>query len=433
MLSFGSLGPDVTRLQLALKAAGCDPGGADGVFGPGTRAAVTAFQRANRLPADGVVGPQTDGVLARYHRDAFDPATGPSTRPGTQQGGRYADLDEAVRGQGAIVQRGDGGPGVGQLQDRLTKLGYGVARTSEFGPQTESLVKKFQADHQVQQTGKVGPTTLDALEKAELGQPLDAAVANGRVLGRDSQGKAVQELQARLASLGYPLDADGLFGPGTEAAVKRFQADHKVAQTGQVGKTTLGALRGANGTPTTPTPGAASGQRSLGAPVLCQYDSGSYPGGYCAITALRMTLRLEGKHDPGADAVALQGSHPYSPGSGSSGSLLAARARELGLPGARYTTNGSLDDVKRELARGHAVPIGGEGRFVGTLADGSGRVWDHSYNGSGHWMAAVGYDEARRSFIVNDPDRGARMYVKEADFARFFAPDGPRSAWMITY
>jgi hypothetical protein len=79
------------------------------------------------------------------------------------------------------------------------------------------------------------------------------------------------------------------------------------------------------------------------------------------------------------------------------------------------------------------VPIGGEGRFVGTYADGSGRVWDHSYRGGGHWMTAVGYDEARKSFVVNDPDRGARMYVKESDFARFFTPDGPGSAWMITY
>jgi hypothetical protein len=243
---------------------------------------------------------------------------------------------------------------------------------------------------------------------------------------------AIEQLQERLTRLGHRTEVSGSYDEATEAAVKQFQNDHQIAQTGKVGRTTYDAMqRALAGTGGTTAPG--NGGRALATPVLCQHDSGSYPGGYCATTALRMALRLEGVPDPGADAVALGGAHPYTPGAGSSGSLLAARARELGLADARYTTSGSLDDVKRELARGHAVPIGGEGRFVGTYADGSGRVWDHAYVNGGHWMAAVGYDAANRRFVVNDPDRGARMYVNEADFARFFTPDGPGTAWMISY
>ena len=41
-----------------------------------------------------------------------------------------------------------------------------------------------------------------------------------------------------------------------------------------------------------------------------------------------------GLADPGADAVALRGARPYIPGSGSDPTLLARRARELGLSGA---------------------------------------------------------------------------------------------------
>lgn len=59
----GSQGDPVRRLQERLKELGHDPKGADGVFGPNTEAAVKAFQAANGLGVDGVVGPQTWGKL----------------------------------------------------------------------------------------------------------------------------------------------------------------------------------------------------------------------------------------------------------------------------------------------------------------------------------------------------------------------------------
>lgn len=63
LLQLNSSGPDVTALQQALKVAGFSPGAIDGLFGPGTEAAVLAFQRSEDLAADGVVGPNTATAL----------------------------------------------------------------------------------------------------------------------------------------------------------------------------------------------------------------------------------------------------------------------------------------------------------------------------------------------------------------------------------
>ena len=62
-LKQGSSGPDVTELQQKLKDLGFDPNGVDGSFGPGTKAAVTAFQQSQGLQADGIAGPATLAAL----------------------------------------------------------------------------------------------------------------------------------------------------------------------------------------------------------------------------------------------------------------------------------------------------------------------------------------------------------------------------------
>jgi LAS superfamily LD-carboxypeptidase LdcB len=58
-VQMGSRGAAVVTLQQKLKAAGFNPGAADGVFGNQTLSAVKAFQQSRGLSADGVVGPKT--------------------------------------------------------------------------------------------------------------------------------------------------------------------------------------------------------------------------------------------------------------------------------------------------------------------------------------------------------------------------------------
>ena len=66
-----SSGPLVVILQTALTQLQFDPGLIDGVFGEGTgEGAVIQFQQANTLDVDGIVGPQTWGVLCQLATSA---------------------------------------------------------------------------------------------------------------------------------------------------------------------------------------------------------------------------------------------------------------------------------------------------------------------------------------------------------------------------
>jgi Caspase domain/Putative peptidoglycan binding domain len=75
----GDSGEDVRQLQELLRAAGYDPGPADGKFGPSTHAAVVAFQRSQGLEPDGAVGPLTRAALAQAAMDAETPPGGGRT------------------------------------------------------------------------------------------------------------------------------------------------------------------------------------------------------------------------------------------------------------------------------------------------------------------------------------------------------------------
>ena len=67
VLRFGSTGPAVQLLQLALDRAGFGPLAADGVFGPLTREALRRFQGAEGLDPDGVAGRRSHAALRPWY------------------------------------------------------------------------------------------------------------------------------------------------------------------------------------------------------------------------------------------------------------------------------------------------------------------------------------------------------------------------------
>jgi hypothetical protein len=66
---------------------------------------------------------------------------------------------------------------------------------------------------------------------------------NGRAhLSLGARGAAVEALQRQLRRLGYPLIADGDFGPATEAALIDFQSTAGIEADGVFGMTTMEAM-----------------------------------------------------------------------------------------------------------------------------------------------------------------------------------------------
>lgn len=141
-----------------------------------------------------------------------------------------------------IVKRGDNGIAVEDVQRRLNKIGYlkGSDVDCIYGEKTASAVKKFCEDNNIEPND-------DVTEKI-WAQLVDATFTLGdRNLYLSMpyfHGSDVLQLQKALGSLGFQLDHyDGIFGPTTERALRRFQINMCLPNDGIAGSQTFMALK----------------------------------------------------------------------------------------------------------------------------------------------------------------------------------------------
>ncbi len=90
-----------------------------------------------------------------------------------------------------------------------------------------------------------------------------AARAGLATIKRGHKGESVVYVQQRV---GLDKQADGMFGPGTEEAVKKFQARNEIPETGVVDKLTMEALDAVNIVRETAPATPRASQAALGTP-----------------------------------------------------------------------------------------------------------------------------------------------------------------------
>lgn len=196
----------------------------------------------------------------------WEPGSGDDDEDDTQW---WTDVDAQDR---PTLRRGSDGHHVEILQRLLDQLGFlDGAVDGDFGSGTRAAVKDFQRANGLSADGVVGSGTWTALYAAadnHSGDPQDSGGDNGAqnepvdsgdtlphppaggstvnlpTLRRGDRGEHVITLQGLLFVAGYLSSSrpDGIFGRGTQSAVREFQRDNGLLADGICGSATWAAL-----------------------------------------------------------------------------------------------------------------------------------------------------------------------------------------------
>lgn len=207
-LKWGATGPDVKKLQQALKNRGYYSGKIDSAFGSGVYAAVKAFQKQYGLKVDGVAGPATQILL-------------------------YGSTESSVN-TSTSLKKGSSGTAVRNLQYVLYELGYYDGKINgEYNDATADAVRAFQINNDITPVdGVAGSKTLRIVYS---GNAVGASATSGRyeTLTKGDKGSEVVELQETLCKLGYLSDITGEFDAATVEAVKNCQRRNGLTASGK--------------------------------------------------------------------------------------------------------------------------------------------------------------------------------------------------------
>lgn len=181
-------------------------------FGGITAAALTRFQQHNDLKADGQLGEDTWLLL----------------------------MNEGV--EFCVLQEGDEGDDVTDVQNRLYELGYlsKSSITGTFGEKTKAAVVEFQKANALVDSGRVDHDTVDALYSDEV-------VGNFYTKGEVSD--TIAAYQQKLKKLGYlaiDYKVKGKMDNDTINAIRKFQDNNDLTPDGCLGPTTMSAIDSKN-------------------------------------------------------------------------------------------------------------------------------------------------------------------------------------------
>lgn len=346
----------IVRLQVELKNAGYNPGGADGHFGSNTQAALKAYQKARGLEVSGIADART-----------------------------WSEINSTCGGMiaGVKVPKGGTGTQVKYMQQALIGLGYLFGSADgKYGSITTEAVRQFQDAYGLSVDGSAGPDTMTSLRNA------------------------VSTLQSDLDRKGwYHSSIDGVYGNGTRSAVKSYQQYVGLSVDGIAGPATMKKLYGYS------LGGSNGDSREYRTYITPQYQTGddrviwtnanktivrTVATSGCAGVCMAMALNALKKTDAydGENVMEWYVDHGYYEGHGTHHTGLFDYPEILGLnTDACYTASKLVEHLKlNRLAIVLVVDESGDEMFV------------HSQS-SGHYVLVSGYrfKNGVKQVYVNNP------------------------------
>ena len=317
----GQRGIAVTQLQQALINSSVSfKGGADGIFGGATAAAITAFQTSHGIKVTGVVNLTTAialGLVPGSRPLSAQPTTTTTVAPTTTTVAPTTTTvapttTTTVPIVAVFATVGQTGENVKTLQKALLTSGVTLrgGADGKFGSATTAAIKDFQTALRIASTGIVDQLTAQLL----------GLVAGPAFPKLGDSGSSVAKMQTLLlgAAITVPGGADGKFGPATQKAIVAYQRTQGFATTGIVDLLTalaLGVIPGrivtsvpttSTSVPPTTTPPALPALKVIVFPVL----------GPCWFGDTWQAPRSGGRQHQGVDIIAKSGTPLYAANNG---------------------------------------------------------------------------------------------------------------------
>ncbi|MGN0995475.1 MAG: peptidoglycan-binding protein [Candidatus Ventricola sp.] len=203
-LKLGSTGSDVSALQQNLTTLGYYYGDITGHYGSMTQAAVTKFQKARGITADGVAGTKTIEAIASAIKSAGGSPAGSGAVAGTS------------------LREGDSGTAVTELQTMLKKLDYYYGSiTGNFGSLTKQAVRKFQDDNGLTVDGVAGVNTINKL-RSLTGTSSSSSTGSGTtVTTANSYGRITKDNVNLRSSYSTSSAAKASLSEGTKCRITK--------------------------------------------------------------------------------------------------------------------------------------------------------------------------------------------------------------------
>jgi peptidoglycan hydrolase-like protein with peptidoglycan-binding domain len=226
----------IQEAQRCLRDDGYYSGSLNGKLNSKTRAAIRSFQQDHGLAQTGSLTPRTMAALRA-------PIYGTASRSSENQNSpSTSSSNTGSMASGNTMMGQFQSPATLRHAQRLLQAeGYYTGSIDGIdGPATQSALRNFQRDYGLRVTGRLTPRTLSTLG---VTPPSGQSSLQGPEYMQMRATATIRDAQRLLRSDGYYSGpVDGVDGPGTHAAIRRFQRDNGLAVTGRLTPRTLSTL-----------------------------------------------------------------------------------------------------------------------------------------------------------------------------------------------